>query len=248
MTPSIYFIVLVIVLGTLALGWSFYRRQQFKRAPEPGYTSRSVSLPGKHMPALRTRLGSALVALSFAGLTLLLGPQPHALAAGGCTQPFGYDVPHLDIDQYLTDGQYLVSACDRNSSGGHYFAIMQSDGNFCTYKGTGPSNNQGYVWCIRNTALPQGNYFAIMQSDGNFVVYKGTGPSDNQGVVWATGTYGSGATQAVLQDDGNFVLDGPMGSIQGPDESGFWCNKPTYWSSSHFYGATYPVFIENYCW
>jgi hypothetical protein len=83
---------------------------------------------------------------------------------------------------------------------------------------------------------PDGAYRAILQSDGNFVVY---GPN---GATWATGTYGqkvtsvsvrngsltlsagrrvswftstarTGATQLVMQNDGNLVLYGPSGAV-----------------------------------
>ncbi|HWZ19428.1 MAG TPA: hypothetical protein VNW73_11570 [Ktedonobacteraceae bacterium] len=88
----------------------------------------------------------------------------------------------LTAGQYLSTDDYLVS------DNGQYFAIMQGDGNFVLYRGSGPSHNLGYIWAISHTALPTGPYFAIMQNDGNFVVYKGTGPSNNLGFVWATNT------------------------------------------------------------
>ena len=144
MTPSILLIVLLIVLGTLALSWSFYRRQQFKHATEPGRSSHSVPLSGKHLTALRIRLGYALVALSFSGLTLLLGSQPHALAAS--TEQLS------NVGSFLTTGQYLSSGDYMESDNGQYFAIMQDDANFVVYHGTGPSNNLGLVWAT-NTYL-----------------------------------------------------------------------------------------------
>jgi len=63
---------------------------------------------------------------------------------------------------------------------------MQNDGNFCVYKGTGPNNNQGGVWCTMSQQSSGSNFFAIMQSDGNFCIYKGTGPNNNQGEIWCT--------------------------------------------------------------
>jgi len=47
---------------------------------------------------------------------------------------------------------------------------------------------------------PDGRFQAIMQNDGNFVIYF------NGSAIWATGTYGSGATRASFQTDGNLVL------------------------------------------
>ena len=235
MTLSIYFIVLVIVLGTLALGWSFYRRQQYKPAPERGRSSHSMPLPGKHTPALRTRLGSALVALSFAGLTLLLGPQPHALAASASPQI----QTTLTAGQYLTNDHWLVAGPGTESSGGNYFALMQDDGNFVVYKGTGPTDNHGVVWATGTGGHPNTAWFAIMQGDGNFCVYHGTGPSNNLGALWCSGTNGSGATQARLDDDGNFIIGGPtkytpspVGPILNADTgTGYYEPYPIVWSS-----------------
>jgi hypothetical protein len=34
---------------------------------------------------------------------------------------------------------------------GDYFEIIQDDGNFCVYRGTGPSDNHGGVWCSMQT-------------------------------------------------------------------------------------------------
>ncbi len=222
MTPSIYFIVLVLVLGTLALGWSFYRRQQFKRAPEPGCTSRSVSLPGKRVTALRTRLCCALVALSFAGLTLLLGPQPHALAA--VSHPLTNKGCCLVVNQYLSNDDYLSSCYGYDC----YFALMQDDGNFVLYKGTGPTDNHGAIWATGTGGHPNSAFFAILQSDNNFCIYKGTSPSDNHGVIWCTGSVNKVGKQTFAAipsccGEGDFYL-----SSGTPSNSGL-----IYWSALH---------------
>ncbi|TQF07302.1 hypothetical protein E6W39_12650 [Kitasatospora acidiphila] len=46
----------------------------------------------------------------------------------------------------------------------------------------------------------------ILQTDGNLVEYKHVAGVSGAGVCWATGTNGSGATNATYQTDGNFVL------------------------------------------
>ena len=117
----------------------------------------------------------------------------------------------LATGQYLSVGDYLVS------DNSEFYAIMQSDGNFVLYLGSGPSDNQGYIWSISHTALPTGQYFAIMQADGNFVVYHGSDPAHQGTPIWATNTSGQSFVYAVMQSDGNFVLyrgSGP-GDIQG---------------------------------
>ena len=130
----------------------------------------------------------------------------------------------LTTGQYLSVGDYLVS------DNGQFFVVMQSDGNFVLYQGSGPSNNQGYIWSISHTSLPTGQYFAIMQNDGNFVVYHGTGPSDNQGAIWATNTNGQPGGQffAIMQNDGNFVLY--QGSDPAHQGTPFWATN-TFWVS-----------------
>jgi len=51
----------------------------------------------------------------------------------------------LTTGQYLSVDDYLVS------DDGDYFAIMQNDGNFVLYRGSGPSDNHGSLWAS-NTA------------------------------------------------------------------------------------------------
>jgi hypothetical protein len=112
---------------------------------------------------------------------------------------------------WLNVNDYLVS------NNGSYFAIMQGDGNFVVYHGSGPSDNQGVVWDSAHQMgydTYGGDYFAILQNDKNFVIYRGTGPSDNRGVVWDTAhTHDRYATvngtqcTAVLGDDGTFCIN-----------------------------------------
>jgi hypothetical protein len=42
--------------------------------------------------------------------------------------------------EVLGTDDYLVS------DSGLFFAIMQSDGNLCVYRGSGPNNNHGLIW------------------------------------------------------------------------------------------------------
>ncbi|HWO63433.1 MAG TPA: hypothetical protein VNO31_25710, partial [Umezawaea sp.] len=46
----------------------------------------------------------------------------------------------------------------------------------------------------------ENGYSLVFQADGNLVL------TDGSDVVWASGTNGSDATTATLQEDGNFVL------------------------------------------
>jgi hypothetical protein len=130
---------------------------------------------------------------------------------------------------------------------GQGFAIMQTDGNFVLYKGTGPSNNLGYIWSISHTSLPTGPYFAIMQDDGNFVVYKGSGPSDNHGAIWDSKTVagvglkltiasGNNQTQPLLRGPGGWlpVNFGPLSVTLTDNIGNPLSSKQITWSvSSH---------------
>ncbi|MEA2738499.1 MAG: hypothetical protein QOH05_1806, partial [Acetobacteraceae bacterium] len=114
----------------------------------------------------------------------------------------------LPTNSILGVGDYLVS------NNGVFFAIQQGDGNFCVYRGSGPSDNRGFLWGSVQAAGYQpanGDYFVIMQGDGNFCGYKGKGPAGNQGFVWGSVQLGKykptdGQYKAVMQDDGNFCI------------------------------------------
>lgn len=93
--------------------------------------------------------------------------------------------------------------------GGVYYFILQDDGNMCVYRGSGPNDNQGEIWC----AMTNGTYS------------HGKAQSPNPNMTAAKGKYGknwiaSGSTLAagdfigstdgsialVMQSDGNLVL------------------------------------------
>ena len=108
----------------------------------------------------------------------------------------------LATNKFLSVDDCLIS------NNGLFFAIMQSDGNFCVYRGSGPSDNQGRLWNALKESQPGGQFFAIMQDDGNFCIYRGSGPSDNQGLLWnaLNESQPGGQFFAIIQDDGNFCV------------------------------------------
>jgi hypothetical protein len=77
----------------------------------------------------------------------------------------------LTVNDYLRTNDYLVSP------NGQFFVIMQSDGNLCVYRGSGPNDNRGCMWWARTDPPGEGVYITIMQNDGNLCVYRGTTPS-----------------------------------------------------------------------
>src|SRR5215218_3774388 len=74
---------------------------------------------------------------------------------------------YLLTDQYLRTNEYLVAA------NGTCFAIMQTDGNFCLYEGSGPAARGKFIWGSLSQSRPTADYYAVMQGDGNFCVYQG---------------------------------------------------------------------------
>jgi hypothetical protein len=129
-------------------------------------------------------------------------------ATGGCTRLIEQRIitmankgTYLRTNEYLGTDDYLVAA------NGLFFAIMQADGNFCVYRGSGPADNRGWLWGSQVTDATTTSFFAIAQADGNFCVYRGTGPADNRGWLWGSQvTATADAFFAIVQDDGNFCV------------------------------------------
>jgi hypothetical protein len=110
----------------------------------------------------------------------------------------------LTTEQFLRTNEYLVS------NNGLFFAIMQGDGNFCVYRGTGElGERHNALWAWSDKATSGDEFFAIMQCDGNFCVYRGTGElGERHNALWCyTNRSRSGDDfYAILQDDGNFCV------------------------------------------
>lgn len=54
----------------------------------------------------------------------------------------------LGTNEFIKDGQTLVAP---NRA---FHLMQQGDGNLCTYRGTGPGDNRGRVWCTTVTEAP----------------------------------------------------------------------------------------------
>ena len=87
---------------------------------------------------------------------------------------------------------------------GAYYLYLQDDGNMCVYRGQGPNDNQGAIWCSQTNGKQQ-------QPNPNFTAAKGKFgkcwiPS---GSTLAPGDFiGStdGSIYLIMQSDGNLVL------------------------------------------
>ena len=85
-----------------------------------------------------------------------------------------------------------------------FFVVMQTDGNFVIYKGTGPDNiyggaAQGFHW---NSGTTMGICFAVLQDDGNFVVYQGTDLAHQGAFCWNSGVADGTVT---VENHGGYV-------------------------------------------
>jgi len=85
-----------------------------------------------------------------------------------------------------------------------YFLILQDDGNMCIYKGSGPQDNQGYIWCSFTNGKQQKPNPKFKASNGKF------GKNYiNSTTSLASGDFiGStdGSIYLIMQSDGNLVL------------------------------------------
>lgn len=143
----------------------------------------------------------------------------------------------LSVDQMIKTGDMLVSANHK------YYAIMQNDGNFVVYKGSGPDHRERFIWGTSTTATG-GTFFALMQGDGNLVVYKGASLQDAQGVMWESKQNQPGYHPyfAIMQDDGNFAIYKGK-SLE--DQTGLvWCSGGVFEAMTDFdpkeYGFRFP--------
>jgi hypothetical protein len=100
-------------------------------------------------------------------------PFPNVTAINNpVVQPQAQNGGTLNVGAILRTNEYVVSPSKKA------YAIMQDDGNLVVYRGSGPSDNQGYVWGsvqVGGYAPSKGSYYAVMQDDGNLVVYRGSG-------------------------------------------------------------------------
>jgi hypothetical protein len=142
------------------------------------------------------------------------GAQFAALPAAG---PKGSS--YLVTGGNLSTGQYLVS------DNKQFFLVQQSDGNLCTYKGSGPSDNHGGLWCHNRTASgSNGQFYTVIQGDGNLCTYRGTGNGDQRGgMTWCTmALAGGGQFFMVQQSDGNLCVY--KGSGPSANTGQVWCS------------------------
>jgi hypothetical protein len=130
--------------------------------------------------------------------------------------PFQTGENVLMTGKFMLPGQYMVSASRK------YFAILQTDGNFCHYEGPNPANRGRELWCSGTNGNPSAHVF--MKSNGKFCVRQGLNPNATEqqaADLWCTDVYDTPAERsrqsfgsimgridnfAMIQDDSNFTI------------------------------------------
>lgn len=86
-----------------------------------------------------------------------------------------------------------------------YFLILQDDGNMCIYRGSGPNDNQGYIWCSFTNGMqekPNPAYTAAKSKYGQNYITSNT--------ALAAGDFvgsNDGSIYLIMQSDGNLTLN-----------------------------------------
>jgi len=85
-----------------------------------------------------------------------------------------------------------------------YFLILQDDGNMCIYKGSGPEDNQGYIWCSFTNGKQQKPNPTFKASKGKF----GKNYISSTSSLAIGDFIGSndGSIYLMMNNDGNLVL------------------------------------------
>jgi hypothetical protein len=86
-------------------------------------------------------------------------PVPTCLQTGSATVP-----------DRLTAGPASRHSILHAAAGG-FFITQQEDSNLCVYKGSGPTDNKGEVWCSGGGAHPTLAFATVLQTDGNLCTY-----------------------------------------------------------------------------
>jgi hypothetical protein len=128
------------------------------------------------------------------GLSNNLGQTRGYGKAGNCTK--------------IGDGSYSgggwSNAVYNTTPSSAYFLILQDDGNLCIYRGSGPNDNQGAIWCAMTNGKQQKPNLQYAASKGKYGQNYITG-----GATLAPGDFvgsNDGSIYLIMQGDGNLVL------------------------------------------
>ena len=107
-------------------------------------------------------------------------------------------------DGSWSGGGWSNAVYDAKNPESNYYLILQDDGNMCVYRGTGPNDNQGQIWCTSTNGKQQ---IANSNMESKKGKYGKTWITDGQ--TLAAGDFigsSDGTTALVMQSDGNLVL------------------------------------------
>ena len=115
--------------------------------------------------------------------------------AGNCT---------LLSDGTYSGGGFSNAIYNNSSASSNYYLYLQDDGNLCIYRGTGPNDNQGFIWGTMTNGKQQDANPAYVAANGkygqNWIASGSTlAPGDFVGST-------SGNLALIMQTDGNLVL------------------------------------------
>jgi hypothetical protein len=116
---------------------------------------------------------------------------------------YGLSTACTNVNNIMQGGPWGNAVYSTNNSI-NCFLTLQDDGNMCIYRGTGPSDNQGEIWCSGTNGQQQDANPAYVATAGkyglNYITAGQTlAPGDFVGST-------SGTTALVMQSDGNLVL------------------------------------------
>lgn len=105
---------------------------------------------------------------------------------------------------FIQTNQSLIVGATLEANNQQFFAVMQSDGNLCVYRGS-PKNHGKYLWGSQATG-DGGQFFTVIQSDGNLCTYYGS-PGNQGHWLWGTQKLADGGNFfLIMQDDGNLCV------------------------------------------
>jgi hypothetical protein len=115
--------------------------------------------------------------------------------AGNCTKL---------SDGTWSGGAWSNAIYNAKTPDSNYFLILEDDGNMCIYRGTGPNDNQGTIWCSQTNGKQQ-------LPNSNFAAANGKYAKNwiSIGDTLAAGDFigsNDGSIYLLMQTDGNLVL------------------------------------------
>lgn len=136
----------------------------------------------------------------------------------------GYCPPVL-----LKQGDVLLPGKPVVSHAGTCFCMLQSDGKLVVYKGSGPADNQGFIWGSGGKH-PKGAYYAMLTQQGNLEIYSGKPGSQNGDPIWSSRTAGGLDRASYLNAPGVDLPDALYDKPDRPeyqvvlrDDANLWC-------------------------